>query len=94
MERMFMIAYRYRDGLREEDLRDLTKKFLEVGTAPGVVAHHMRLDGKGGFLLQRDPDDHAKAFEVTLQYAQWIDFEVIPVATVEEAFPVIQKLYG
>ena len=94
MERLFMIVYRYRDDLDAADLRELTKKFAEVGSAPGVIAHHTRLDGRGGFVLQSDPEDHAQAFEVTLTYAPWMEFEVVPVATIEEAFPVIQKVYG
>jgi hypothetical protein len=72
----------------------LTKKFAEVGNAPGVIAHYTRLDGSGGFVIQENLTDHAAAFEVTLRYAPWMEFEVYPVATIEETFPVIQKVYG
>lgn len=94
MERLFISTYRYHSDLDADDLRKLTKKFAEVGNAPGVTAHYTRLDGSGGFLIQQDVGDPASAFEVTLQYAPWVDFEVFPVASIEETFPIIQKLYG
>jgi hypothetical protein len=94
MQRLFLTTYRYRTHLEEDDLRDLTKKFAEVGAAPGTIAHYTRLDGTGGFVIQTDSGDDAKVFEVTIQYAPWMEFEVIPVTTIEDAFPVIQKVYG
>lgn len=94
MKRLYMVTYRYREDLDQGDLRDLTKKFTEVGNAPGTVANYTRLDGRGGFVLREEVDDDAPVFEVTLQYAPWIDFEVIPVTTIEDAFPIIQRLYG
>jgi hypothetical protein len=94
MKRLFMVAYRYREGLAEPDLRQLVKEFLEVGDAPGVIAHYERLDAGGGFVIQELPEDSEKAFEVTLRYRPWIDFEVFPITTLEDAFPVIQRVYG
>jgi hypothetical protein len=94
MQRLFMTTYRYRDGLDEDDLRDLTKRFTEVGNAPGTIAHYARLDGRGGVVIHEDVGDSADTFETTLRYSPWIDFEVTPVTTIEEAFPVIQRVYG
>ena len=94
MKRLMLVAYRYREGLGEEDFRNLTKKFAETGNAPGVIAHYVRLDGKGGFLLEELPEDPEKGYEFTLRYTPWLEFEVFPVTTMEDAFPVIQRLYG
>jgi hypothetical protein len=94
MKGLYVTMYEYRDDLEEDDLRELTRKFVEVGTAPSVIAHYTRLDGKGGFVIQESPDDPERDFEVTLQYAPWMRFEIIPVTTIEDAFPVIQRLYG
>jgi hypothetical protein len=94
MKRLYVIAYRYRDHLEEKDLQELTKKFSEVGTTSGVLAHYTRLDGQGGFLVQEMTEDPAKDFEVTIRYGPWMTFEILPVATIEEAFPVIQTVYG
>jgi hypothetical protein len=94
MKRLFLVAYSYREGLGEEDFRHLTKKFIEIGNAPGVIAHYERLDGKGGFVLQEPPEDAERAFEFTLRYTPWLQFEVFPITTMEDAFPVIQRIYG
>ena len=97
MKLIHMITYRYREGLREDDLRRLTKQFIEFGSAPGVIEHYERMDGKGGFLLQEMPGDAETVMERKenlLRYAPWIDFEVFPVTTMADAFPVIQRVYG
>ena len=95
MDTYFITTYRYRDGLRSDDYRDLTKMFTEVGNGPGVITHYSRLDGKGGVFVQKVvPGQEEKALEVVLEYAPWVDFESFPVTTIEEAFPVIQRVYG
>ena len=94
MKRLYMSSYRYREGLGEEDLRKLTKKFVETGEGPGVVAHYERLDGKGGFVVEEIPEDPETGYEFTLRYAPWLEFDVYPITTMEDAFPVIQRVYG
>ena len=89
-----MTTYRLREGLGEEDLRQLAKKFAEVGHAPGVIAHYLRLDGTGGFVIQQRQDDPEARYENILRYTPWIVAETVPIATVEQAFPVIQRVYG
>lgn len=94
MKQLFMTIYRYHEGLGEAERRTLVKKFLELGVGPGPIAQYERLDGTGGFILQEAPDDLEKDFENTLRYLPWITSEVIPVTTMEDAFPVIQRVYG
>ena len=94
MKRLYMTTYRFRDGLKADDLRELTKQFMEIGTAPGTIAHYASLDGSGGFVVSDDPVDPEETFKVTLQYGPWIEFDVVPIATIEEAFPVIAGIYG
>jgi hypothetical protein len=94
MKTLYITAYRYHDDLDADDLRELTKKFQEVGTVASVVAHYTRLDGQGGFVVQERVDDAERDFEITIRYGPWMDFEVLPVTTIEEAFPVIQRVYG
>lgn len=93
MKRLYLTAYRYHD-LDEEATRALTKKFTELGGRPGLVAHYERLDGRGGFIVQEVADDPEKDFERNIQLSQWMDIEVIPVSTMEDAFPVIVRVYG
>lgn len=94
MKRMYVTVYHYRPGLEEDDLKDLTKRFMEVGSSDTVVAHYERLDGQGGFLIQEESGDLEKEYETTLRYNPWIEFENYAVTTIEEAFPVIQRVFG
>lgn len=94
MKPLNMITYRFRTGLGEEDLRKLTKRFAEVGQPPGVIFHYARIDGSGGFMLQEQQDDPEAVYENALRYQPWVEIEVAPVATIEEAFPVALKVYG
>jgi hypothetical protein len=94
MKLFYLTTYRYREGLGEDALRELTKEFVQFGTPPGVVAHYERVDGKGGFVVQEVPEDPAAVKENLLRYAPWIDFDVAPITTMEDAFPLIQRVYG
>jgi hypothetical protein len=94
MRRLYMTTYRYRDDLDQDDLSELTRRFAEIGTTSGVLAHYTRLDGQGGLILQEIADDPEADFEVTIRYSPWMTFEVVPVTTIEDAFPVIQRVYG
>ena len=94
MKRLFMTAYHYREGLREDDFRNLTKKFMETGLAPGVIAHYQRLDGKGGFIIEEVSEDVESSFELTLRYMPYVEYEVFPITAMEDAFPVMQRVYG
>lgn len=94
MKRLFVNMYRYRDGLDEDDLRDLTRKFMEIGAGENVIAHYECLDGSGGFLVLDGDADPESAFETTVRYNPWLDMQLFPVTTIEDAFPVIQRVYG
>lgn len=94
MNRLFMTTYRFRGHLDADDYREVTKKFTEIGNAPGVTAHYYRTDGSGGFVLANGDADAAKLLEGLIQYLPWIEFDTHPVVTIEDAFPVIQSVYG
>jgi hypothetical protein len=93
MKSLYMIAYRYRD-LDDEATKALTKRFVELGARPGQLAHYQRLDARGGFLVVEVPDDPEMDYERTMQLNEWIEFEIIPIATMEDAFPAILRNYG
>ena len=40
------------------------------------------------------PEDAESNYELTIKYTPWIEFDVFPITTMEEAFPVIQRVYG
>ncbi len=94
MKRLYVEMYEYKEGLKEDDYRAMTKAFAETGTSPEVIAHYERLDGGGGFLIEELPEDGEKSYELTVRYGRWLNFQVFPVTTIEDAFPVIQRVYG
>ena len=95
MKQLFLTLYTYKDHLDEMALRDLTKRFGEVGDSPGTLAHYTRLDGRGGFTVsETTPEDQAKVFETVLSYGPWVDFQIFPVTTMADALPSILKMYG
>lgn len=97
MKRVYLINYTYKPAkVTEQDQRGLVKKFLELGTNPGVIAQYERLDGKGGVIIQEvTPDDQLEAaFERTLVYSEYLDFDIVPATPFEDAMPTILKLYG
>ncbi len=93
MKHLYLTVYRYR-GLDEEATRALTKRFMELGSRPGILAHYERLDGKGGYILEEAPKDPEADYERILQLNEWLDFEVIPITTMEDAFPVVLRHFG
>lgn len=53
-----------------------------------------RLDGQGGYFVQEVAEDPTDDFERLLRYGAFIEFDFELVTTIEDAFPVIQKVYG
>lgn len=95
MKQLFLTVYTYKERLDEASLRELTKRFGEVGESPGTIAHYSRLDGRGGFTVsEAKPEDQVKVFETILSYGPWVDFEIIPITTMADALPSIIQLYG
>jgi len=45
------------------------------------------------YRLQQRQDDPEASYENILRYQPWIVADVVPVATAEDAFPVIQRVY-
>ncbi len=96
MKQFLLVQYTYRQHLDESGLRELTKRFGDLGEPPGTVAHYVKLDGTGGFTVveSRSDDDRAKAYETMISYGPWVEFEMTPVTTMDEALPSILKVYG
>ncbi len=95
MKRLYLVTYRYRD-LTDEDARQLTQATLKEGPAEGLVAQYERLDGKGGYAIYEAPDDAGAeaGFDFVMRYQKWMEFELTPITTFEDAFSVIQRLFA
>ncbi len=94
MKRLFMTSYEYREGLGEQERRDMLAVFAKYGVGEGLVAQYERLDGRGGFLVSEEPPDLEQDFEGTLRFSRWLNLTITPVTTMAEAFPVYQRVFG
>ena len=74
----------------KERTAELMKVFGERGDAPGTIAHYVRADGGGGFVIGDDPSSE-QLYEVALAYSEWLDIETIPILRVEDAIPKITE---
>jgi hypothetical protein len=91
MKHLWLVTYEYREGIGKDGIRDLLNKLREVGQPPGAIASYIRLDRKGGLIIQEAPDDPESAFQSILQYEPWLEVEIIPITTLEDALPSVQR---
>jgi uncharacterized protein DUF3303 len=98
MKQFLLTRYTYKKHLDEVEIREMVKKFAEVGSGQRVLANYVALDGSGGYIISEaldlSPEEVAKEYETTIAYAPYMDFEMTPVTTIDDAVPSIFKVYG
>lgn len=87
---IYIIHYSTRENAgSKEDTAALMKEFGDRGEVPGSIAHYS-YPGGGGVVIA-DQDDPKVVYETAVAYGQWLDFDIRPAITVEEAVPIILK---
>ncbi len=96
MKRLLMISYTYHDGLSAQDRQEMVRLFAADSGTPGAIAQYERLDGRGGFIIQEElhGEDLQKDFEQTVAFAPFLSTEMYAITTMEDAFPIMQQVYG
>ena len=96
MKRLMMISYTYHDGLSAQDRQEMVRLFETDGGTPGAIAHYERIDGRGGFVVQEElqDDELERDFEQTVAFAPFLSAEMYAITTMEDAFPIMQRVYG
>ena len=89
----FVTRYKFKGDQSPESVKALLAVFGERGAAPGEIAHYIAADARGGIVIS-EADSLEDAYENTLHYQQWLDFETTPVMTIEQALPIIMKVHG
>jgi hypothetical protein len=84
----FVTTYRVKPHLTREDTKKLMETFAKNGEGPGTTAHYVAADGSHGVVIS-EIDDAAVAYKSILPYTEWIDYQTVPVLTIEEAVPHI-----
>lgn len=89
----FQTNYSLTGDRSKEQGTKLMKLFAERGKNPGEIAHYIHADGSGGSVIS-DNKDIAELHDVTLAYAPYMEFEIIPIRMVDEAVGDILKYYS
>jgi len=73
----------------KEDTAELMEEFGSRGEIPGSIAHYV-YPGGGGVVIA-EQDDPKVVYETATAYAQWLDFDIKPALTIDDAVPIILK---
>jgi hypothetical protein len=92
-EMLFMTTYRLKSHLKKSDVKRLMDEFGKRGAAPGEIAHYVRIDGSGGVSLSESDDVNA-AYEYTLAFTEFMEFDVTPVLKIDDAVGPILAYVG
>ena len=86
--------YRLRSTLSREDEKRLMDLFAEKAKGPGELAHYIRMDGGGGYVVA-DSDDVTGLYERILEFGEFMEFTITPVLNVDDAVgPIMKVLAG
>ena len=84
--------YRFTGDQSPDSVKEMLAVFAERGAADGEIAHYVLADGRGGFIIT-ESDSMEEGYEDALHYQRWLDFETVPVLTMEQALPTIMKVF-
>jgi hypothetical protein len=89
---LFVTEYRFKSHLTREDSKRLMDVFGKQGQAPGEIAHYVRVDGSGGFVVT-DTDDPVATYESVLGFVEFMEFSSAPVLKIDDAVgPILANL--
>jgi hypothetical protein len=96
VKRLMMISYTYHDGLSMQARQEMVRLFSADSGTPGAIAQYERIDGRGGFIIQEElhGQDLQKDFEQTVAFAPFLSTEMYAITTIEDAYPIMQRVYG
>ena len=76
-----------------ENFKALLATFAELGEMDGEIAHYVTAEVSGGVIISEN-DSLVDAHERMLRYNTWLNFEITPMLSIEEAVGVAMKVYG
>jgi Domain of unknown function (DUF3303) len=90
---LFQTNYKIVGDRSIESAKALIARFGERGKSPGEIAHYVHANGDGGTVIS-DNADISELHDVVLAYSEWLEFEIMPVLTIDEAVPALLKYFG
>ena len=74
------------------DTAALMKEFGDRGEVPGTIAHYAYPGGGGVVIVEQD--DPTALFESVMAYGEWLEFDVKPALSIDDAVPSILTYLG
>lgn len=68
---LFVTEYRIKSSVTREDTRRLMDLFAKEPTSPGELAHYVRMDGAGGYVLIDSDDTTALSRASSCSRTSW-----------------------
>lgn len=89
---LFVTEYKLKPTMTRDQSRELMDLFGKDPQAQGELAHYVRVDGSGGYLII-DTDDPAALYPRVLAFDPYMDITIVPIMKVEDAVgPILQSL--
>jgi hypothetical protein len=86
---LFLATYRVKPFLPLADQRHLLELFQKHGAAPGTIAHYVSADASTGWTVI-EADSAVEAYATILKYEEYMQFELTPILTIDEALETVQ----
>ncbi len=83
---LYLTTYSVKGFLDKEEQRALMDLFGAKGTGPGTIAHYVYADNSGGLTIS-EWDNLTDAYATVIAYQEFIEFEITPILTIDEALP-------
>jgi len=90
---LFQTNYSIVGDRSPEHAKGLMALFAERGKSPGEIAHYVHVDGSGGTVISENADIK-ELHDVILAYTPWMEFEILPILTIDDAAPALFKYFG
>ena len=90
---LFQTNYSLVGDRSPEHAKELMALFAKRGKSPGEIAHYVHVDGTGGTVISENADA-GELHDVILAYSPWMEFEILPILTIEDAVPALLKYFG
>ena len=85
---LMMTTYKIKSFMPEEERKRMMAAFAEHGTPESTIAHYVFAEGGGGVVIG-DSDELGTGYRNIQNYGEWVEYEMKPLLTIDDALPHI-----